>query len=94
MEFKKIFCRTNILVLFFGFKLAMETREVSELSRSDNPYLSNVNKIKEIEELYYQDAEKKGLKRIFFSVMLRFLKLLANVEKTEWDQKTDRKSVV
>ena len=90
MKLKEVLCNTNILVLFFGFKLAMETREVSELSRSDNPYLSNVNKIKEIEELYYQDAEKKGLKRIFFSVMLRFLKLLANVEKTEWDQKTDK----
>lgn len=90
MKFKKIFCNMNILVLFFGFKLAMEIPEISEPSKSyNNDDPPKEAGIEEIEELYCESVEKNGLKRIFFSVMLRFLKFTADVEQTKWDQEIE-----
>ena len=84
MKFKKIFCNTNILILFFRLKLATETTETGEPSRSNDYNPSKVNNIENIEALYFKCVEGRGLKRVFFSVMLKVLDFMTNVKKRIW----------
>jgi len=88
MKFKKIFCNTNILILFFRSKLATETMEIGEPSRNINYNLSNVDKVKNIEALYFKCVEERGLKRVFFSTMLKVLDLMTHVEESVWIEHT------
>lgn len=51
MKLKKVFCNTNILVLFLGFELATETQEIKKPSKNSIGNLSNVNYKKKIKGL-------------------------------------------
>ena len=84
MKFKKIFCNTNILILFFRLKLATETMKISKPSRNINYNSSNVDNVENIEALYFKCVEERGLKRVFFSTMLKVLDLMTHVEERIW----------
>lgn len=95
MKLKEVLCNTNILVLFFGFKLATNAQEISESVRDffrtfKNAKFREMDDVEKIEDLYHQDVEKRGLRRNDFFVMLKFLKYVTHVEKTEWDQITEK----
>ena len=86
MKFKKIFCNTIILILFFRLKLATETMKISKPSRNINYNSSNVDNVENIEVLYFKWVEERGLKRVFFSAMLKFLGLMTYIEERIWKE--------
>jgi len=90
MKLKKVFCNTNILVLFLGFKLATKTQEIKKPSKNSIGNLSNVSYKNKIKALQRQFVKTKKLRSNFFPVMLKFLNFITNVGKTELVQETKR----